>query len=93
MTDWSHMTWHVPPPQFSVAADGALEVQTAQGSDYWRETQYGFVRDRGHALLTDVPREFTATVTVQGEYEHLYDQAGLMGLNLAKARFSAICNE
>lgn len=71
------MMWHVAPPQFSVEGD-VLMVETAQGSDYWRETQYGFVRDEGHALLKPAPREFTAQVTVGGEYAHLYDQAGLM---------------
>ena len=75
---WQSMNWHVAPPHASVGADGVLTVETAKGSDYWRETQYGFVRDHGHALLRPAPREFTVTVTVQGQYEHLYDQAGLM---------------
>lgn len=75
--DWNRMTWHVPPPRSSVEG-GVLTVETALGSDYWRETQYGFSRDAGHALLMPAPPEFTATVSVQGEYAHLYDQAGLM---------------
>ncbi|WP_243398200.1 DUF1349 domain-containing protein [Deinococcus koreensis] len=77
-TQWPGMQWLHPPPHVAEQPDGALEVQTAPGSDFWRHTQYGFVRDSGHALLRPAPREWTATVTVSGEYGQLYDQAGLM---------------
>ena len=39
---------------------------------------YGFLRDNGHAFLTPVEGDFTASATVTGKYEQLYDQAGLM---------------
>ena len=35
-------------------------------------------RDDGHALLLIGGASFTASVTFEGAYEHLYDQAGLM---------------
>ncbi|SMB88779.1 hypothetical protein SAMN00790413_00176 [Deinococcus hopiensis KR-140] len=72
------MTWHAPPPFAREHPDGALEVRTGNRTDFWRETQYGFTRDDGHALLRGAPLEFTASVRVRGEYRHLYDQAGLM---------------
>ena len=75
---WTDLTWHAPPPSAQQREDGALEVRTGNRTDFWRETQYGFVRDDGHALLGAAPPEFTATVRVRGHYEHLYDQAGLM---------------
>lgn len=75
---WNGMTWLNPPPHAEGHPETGLVVQTAPGSDFWRHTQYDFVRDSGHALLRPAPREWTATVTVTGEYRHLYDQAGLM---------------
>lgn len=75
---WNNLTWHAPPPYAQEQEDGALEIVTGNCTDFWRTTQYGFVRDDGHALLGMAPPEFTASVRVQGLYEHLYDQAGLM---------------
>lgn len=72
------MTWHSPPPHAQEREGGALEIVTGDRTDFWRHTQYGFVHDDGHALLREAPSEFTAQVRVRGEYEHLYDQAGLM---------------
>ncbi|MEQ1953388.1 DUF1349 domain-containing protein [Mesorhizobium sp. CN2-181] len=58
------------------AAD--LSLATGEATDFWRETFYGFVRDNGHAWLRPVSGDFTASATVVGAYEELYDQAGLM---------------
>lgn len=54
-----------------------LQLRTELETDFWRETFYGFIRDSGHAYLTPVRGDFTASVTVTGAYEALYDQAGL----------------
>ncbi len=56
----------------------ALEFTTSDTTDFWRETFYGFVRDTGHAFLREVSGDFTASATVLGDYETLYDQAGLL---------------
>ena len=56
----------------------ALELWTDAKTDFWRETFYGFIRDSGHAFLRGVSGDFTASVTVLGDYEALYDQAGLL---------------
>ncbi|WP_081162915.1 DUF1349 domain-containing protein [Ensifer aridi] len=56
----------------------ALSLKTDHYTDFWRETFYGFVRDSGHAYLRAVSGDFTASATIIGAYEQLYDQAGLM---------------
>ena len=69
--------WLNRPATWSVEA-GALTVVTDAKTDFWRETYYGYARDTGHALLVEQPSSFTAEIRVQGDYETLYDQAGLM---------------
>jgi len=70
-------TWLNPPPKHAFEG-GALHVETGPETDFWRETFYGFWRDNGHFLHAPVAGDFTAEVTVEGRYEVLYDQAGLM---------------
>ena len=69
--------WLNPPAEWSGDAK-RLELSTAGNTDFWRETFYGFARDSGHAFLRGVTGDFTAEVKVLGDYEALYDQAGLM---------------
>ncbi len=69
--------WLNRPAVTSLAAD-RLSVVTDARTDFWRDTHYGFIRDTGHALLVEQPGSFTAELRVEGAYEHLYDQAGLM---------------
>lgn len=75
---WESLTWLNAVPEHSVTPDGRLTLTTAQDTDFWRETQYGFIKDDGHALLADAGREFTLSVEVAGQFEELYDHAGLM---------------
>ncbi|HWK68875.1 MAG TPA: DUF1349 domain-containing protein [Rhizobiaceae bacterium] len=70
-------TWLNPPSGWQ--GDSAnLTLSTEDSTDFWRHTFYGFLRDNGHAYLTDVSGDFTASAVVTGDYRHLYDQAGLM---------------
>lgn len=55
-----------------------LTVESAPGSDFWQHTWYGFSRDSGHALLASIPEEGALEATFHGNFNHLYDQAGLM---------------
>jgi len=55
-----------------------LSVTTNQGTDFWRETYYGFTRDSGHFFGREVCGGFTASLRVRARYETLYDQAGIM---------------
>jgi regulation of enolase protein 1 (concanavalin A-like superfamily) len=75
--DFADCHWLNPPGAWRVE-DAALHVRTDGGTDFWRETQYGFTRDSGHFLARSVAGDFTAELRVRGRYEQLYDQAGIM---------------
>lgn len=55
-----------------------LHVTTDNNTDFWRETHYGFVRHNGHIFGCDVEGDFTLQLCIEGTFEVLYDQAGLM---------------
>lgn len=76
-SDFAGMTWLNPPPHHEFG-DGMLHVRTGKETDFWRETFYGFRRDNGHFLYRPVAGDFSAEVTIKGDYKVLYDQAGLM---------------
>lgn len=69
--------WLNEPAKWS-ENDGVVEVTTDRGSDFWRETHYGFTRDSGHFLGFRTGSAFTAQVRVKAGYDALYDQAGIM---------------
>ena len=71
------LTWLNPPPHH-VLGDDTVHVRTGKETDFWRETFYSFWRDNGHFLYRPVEGDFSAEVTVKGDYKVLYDQAGLM---------------
>jgi regulation of enolase protein 1 (concanavalin A-like superfamily) len=72
-----HFHWLNEPPSWQGDAR-SLSLVTGDRTDFWRETFYGFVRDSGHAWLAPVSGDFSATVTIRGDYQALYDQAGMM---------------
>ena len=71
------MQWLNEPPSWTVD-DAALVAVSGDKTDFWRETFYGFVHDNGHFYHREMAGDFTAEVTVVGEYGALYDQSGLM---------------
>jgi hypothetical protein len=75
ITGW---TWFNEPTTWRHDGD-TLIVTTDADTDFWRTTHYGFVRDTGHILATEVAdtRDFTLTATFRGEYRDQYDQAGI----------------
>lgn len=70
-------SWLNEPPEWRGDVS-RIDVTTGRDTDFWRHTFYGFVRDDGHAWLAPVDGDFTASAIVTGDYQHLYDQAGLM---------------
>lgn len=70
--------WLNEPKTWSVDSAGDLSLVTDKGSDFWRETHYGFTRDSGHFLGFPTGEAFTAQLRIRGQYEKLYDQAGIM---------------
>lgn len=71
------MQWYNEPPAWHPLVDG-LQLTTGAKTDFWRKTHYGFIRDNGHFYYQTVTGDFTATVKITGQYQVLYDQAGLM---------------
>jgi regulation of enolase protein 1 (concanavalin A-like superfamily) len=51
---WTDGTWQNAPPR-AEASEAELIVTTADQSDFWNRTGYGFVHNNGHALLRDFP--------------------------------------
>src|ERR1700723_2791293 len=70
-------TWLNPPSHWQ-HVEGALIVTTDDRTDFWRKTEYGFIRDNGHFAYGTVADDFSVEVTFTGKYRTLYDQAGLM---------------
>ncbi|MEU4301392.1 DUF1349 domain-containing protein [Kitasatospora aureofaciens] len=74
---WHEGSWLNEPE--NVRIDGTDLLVTARDrSDFWRTTSYGFVRDDGHALLTEFPPGSATEVTFLADFTALYDQAGLL---------------
>jgi regulation of enolase protein 1 (concanavalin A-like superfamily)/ribosomal protein S18 acetylase RimI-like enzyme len=71
------LRWYNAPPAWKDQA-GAIEVTTGAGTDFWRQTHYGFIRDTGHFYHRTVEGDFALDVKVTGAYRDLYDQAGVM---------------
>lgn len=69
--------WINEPPRWAGDAT-RLELETAERTDFWRETFYGFTRDSGHAWVAPVGGDFSVSARFTGRYETLYDQAGLI---------------
>lgn len=71
------MQWLNEPARWS--RDGSALVVTADpGTDFWRTTSYGYVRDNGHLYGEVLARDFELSVRFRGDYREQYDQAGAM---------------
>ncbi|PRY23857.1 hypothetical protein CLV78_104350 [Aliiruegeria haliotis] len=70
-------TWLNPPERQETSPD-RLAFDVTRGTDFWRQTHYGFTRASGHALLMDVPRLFAAEITFGGAFTGKYEQAGFL---------------
>jgi uncharacterized protein len=71
------MEWLNEPPVWHEEG-GVLTATTGAKTDFWRKTQYGFVRDNGHFYGQTVTGNFVTEVKVSGKYRDLYDHAGIM---------------
>lgn len=71
-------SWLNEPAEYHLDGEGGLRVVTAAETDFWRETHYGFTHDTGHFLAIEAPADFTCQLRVRGDYQALYDQAGIM---------------
>jgi uncharacterized protein len=69
--------WLHQPSHWSETGDTLTET-VPPGTDYWRVTHYGFIRDNGPLRYQEQSGNFEAKVRVTGKYHELYHQAGLM---------------
>jgi uncharacterized protein len=75
--DWDSGRWLNAPDK--VQLDGTdLVVTTREGSDFWRTTSYGFIRDSGHALLVSLAEDSAIEVSFVLDFEQQFDQAGVL---------------
>jgi regulation of enolase protein 1 (concanavalin A-like superfamily) len=68
--------WYNEPPDYRLG--NGLEIYTAERSDFWQKTHYGFQRDDGHCLLTRQSGDFSVLTHVEFQPQEQYDQCGLM---------------
>lgn len=71
------MTWWNEPPEWSVDGE-VLRVVTADRTDFWRSTFYGWITDNGHFFHRAVTGDFTAEAVVSAHHTTQFDQAGMM---------------
>lgn len=71
------MEWLNEPASWSLA-DSTLTVTADPGTDFWRSTHYGFIRDNGHVYGERAEGDFDLSVRFRGAYAAQYDQAGAM---------------
>ncbi len=71
------MQWLNEPAQWS--EQGSTLVVTADaGTDFWRTTGYGYIRDNGHLYGQRLDGDFDLSMRIRGSYATQYDQAGAM---------------
>jgi regulation of enolase protein 1 (concanavalin A-like superfamily) len=74
---WFDGVWLNEPPHWDIS-EGVLTLTTASETDFWRTTSYGFVHHTGHALLVDFPDGKAVEWSVEGDFSHEFDQAGIL---------------
>ena len=58
--------------------ENGLNLITKANTDFWQTTHYGFQRDNGHCLLTNVRGDFSLHTRTHFSPIWQYDQCGLM---------------
>ncbi len=76
-TALAQRAWQNEPAHWRDTQDGLTETVPA-GTDYWRTTHYGFIRDNGPFRYVERSGDFDAVVRIKGKYRERYHQAGLM---------------
>lgn len=70
------MKWFNEPSRWG-DQDGLITIRADARTDFWRITDYGYVRDNAHIYGDDVTSDFDLSVRVQAAYADQYDQAGV----------------
>ena len=72
-----NVQWLNEPAHWS-EEPGVLTVTADAGTDFWRTTGYGYIRDDGHLYATALAGDFDLSMRLRGAYTAQYDQAGAM---------------
>jgi uncharacterized protein len=67
--------WMNEPANWSVD-DTDVVVRADPQTDFWRVTDYGYVRDNAHIYGAALQSDFDLSVRIRAEYVDQYDQAG-----------------
>ncbi|WP_308418379.1 DUF1349 domain-containing protein [Nostoc sp. CENA543] len=73
----TQMKWYNEPPTWNQRVE-SISVNAGAKTDFWQKTHYNFIRDNGNFYYQEVKGNFTVEVKIIGDYQTLYDQAGLM---------------
>jgi uncharacterized protein len=71
------MEWLNEPASWQRTGD-VLTVSVDPGTDFWRETGYGYIRDSGHVYGEVLAGDLDVSVRIRGVLTAQYDQAGVM---------------
>ena len=71
------LSWHSEPSSWNLD-NKRLQVSPDPQTDFWQRTHYGFQVDNGHFLFAEVDGDFVMETSVQCQFKHQYDQAGMM---------------
>jgi regulation of enolase protein 1 (concanavalin A-like superfamily) len=71
------MEWLNEPASWQ-RIDDVLKVNVDPGTDFWRVTGYGYIRDSGHVYGDVLAGDLDVAVRVRGNWATQYDQAGVM---------------
>lgn len=73
----ARMKWLNEPASWKIAGE-KLVVRARPKTDFWRKTFYGYITDNGHFFHLAATGDFVFEARIGGQYQALYDQAGLM---------------
>jgi len=68
--------WLNEPEEYHLGEQ--LVIKTEPETDFWQRTHYGFRRDNGHCLLTELEGDFSFAARFEFEPQNTYDQCGLI---------------
>ena len=71
------MEWLNEPASWQ-RTDDTLQVNVDPGTDFWRVTGYGYIRDSGHVYGEVLAGDLDVAVRIRGNWSAQYDQAGVM---------------
>lgn len=72
-----NLKWYNEPSIWNTSQN-QLQIFTDATTDFWQRTHYGFRVDNGHFLGAEFGGDFTLETSVHCDFQHQYDQAGLM---------------